>query len=77
MIQTDPGSRTLESDPGIRFRDPRTCLLPALFAHQFKYSKLRTVSVCRTVLLSAHYVSVSVYFDVFICASICVYLQVS
>ena len=27
MIQTDPGSRTLGSDPGIRFRDPRTCLI--------------------------------------------------
>ena len=26
MIRTDPGSRSLGSDPGIRFRDPRTCL---------------------------------------------------
>ena len=26
MIQTDPGSRSLGSDPGIHFRDPRTCL---------------------------------------------------
>ena len=27
MIRTDPGSRSLGSDPGIHFRDPRTCLL--------------------------------------------------
>ena len=27
MIRTDPGSRSLESDPVIRFGDPRTCLL--------------------------------------------------
>ena len=27
MIPTDPGSRSLGSDPGIRFRDPRTCLI--------------------------------------------------
>ena len=27
MIRTDPGSRSLGSDPGIRFRDPRTCLI--------------------------------------------------
>ena len=27
MIRTDPGSRSLGSDPGIRFRDPRTCLV--------------------------------------------------
>ena len=26
MIRTDPGSRSLGSDPGIHFRDPRTCL---------------------------------------------------
>ena len=26
MIRTDPGSRSLGSDPGIRFRDPRICL---------------------------------------------------
>ena len=26
MIRMDPGSRSLGSDPGIRFRDPRTCL---------------------------------------------------
>ena len=26
MIPTDPGSRSLRSDPGIRFLDPRTCL---------------------------------------------------
>ena len=26
MIRMDPGSRFLGSDPGIRFRDPRTCL---------------------------------------------------
>ena len=27
MIRTDPGSRSLGSDPGIRFRDPWTCLV--------------------------------------------------
>ena len=27
MIRTDPGFRSLGSDPGIRFRDPRLCLL--------------------------------------------------
>ena len=27
MIRMDPGSRSLGSDPGIRFRDPRTCLV--------------------------------------------------
>ena len=27
MIRTDPGSSFLGSDPGIRFRDPRTCLV--------------------------------------------------
>ena len=26
MIRTDPGSRSLGSDPGIHFRDPRTYL---------------------------------------------------
>ena len=26
MIRTDPGFRSLGSDPGIHFRDPRTCL---------------------------------------------------
>ena len=26
MIRTDPGSRSMGSDPGIRFRDPRNCL---------------------------------------------------
>ena len=26
MIRTDPGSRSLGSDPRIHFRDPRTCL---------------------------------------------------
>ena len=26
MIRTDPGSRSLGSDPGIHFRDPRKCL---------------------------------------------------
>ena len=30
MIRTDPGSRSLGSDPGIRFRDPRSCLLVCL-----------------------------------------------
>ena len=27
MIPADPGSRSLGSDPSIRFRDPRTCLI--------------------------------------------------
>ena len=27
MIRMDPGSRSLGSDPGIRFWDPQTCLL--------------------------------------------------
>ena len=27
MVRTDPGSRSLGSDPGIRFRDARTCLV--------------------------------------------------
>ena len=30
MIRTDPGSRSLGSDPGIHFRDPRTCLSGAV-----------------------------------------------
>ena len=30
MIQTDPGSRSLGSGPGIRFRDPRTCLIEVM-----------------------------------------------
>ena len=31
MIRTDPGSRSLGSDPGIHFRDPWTCLDSTLF----------------------------------------------
>ena len=30
IIWMDPGSRSLRSDPGIRFRDPRTCLITTL-----------------------------------------------
>ena len=30
MIRTDPGSRSLGSDPGIRFWDPRICLSASL-----------------------------------------------
>ena len=31
MIRTDSGSRSMGSDPGIRFRDPRACLHRGLF----------------------------------------------
>ena len=30
MIRRDPESRSLGSDPGIHFRDPRTCLIEIL-----------------------------------------------
>ena len=33
MIRTDPGSRSLGSDPEIRFWDPRTCLISAGDVH--------------------------------------------
>ena len=32
--RTDPGSRSLGSDPGIHFRDPRTCLDCSARLHQ-------------------------------------------
>ena len=32
MIRTDPGSRSLGSDPVIRFRDPRTSVPKLVFA---------------------------------------------
>ena len=39
MIQTDPGSRSFGSDPGIHFRDPWACLVGELKTNEAYHSK--------------------------------------
>ena len=47
MIRTDPGSRSLGSDPGIRFRDPRTCLVRCVFIHMSDVYPFHVSDVCQ------------------------------
>ena len=45
MIRMDPGSRSLGSDPGIRFQDPRTCLVCS-WVHTYTLAVQYLRSVC-------------------------------
>ena len=47
MIRTDPGSGSFGSDPGIHFRDPRTCLIGTVHNNNKKMFFLNMASQCQ------------------------------